>query len=74
MTALVAEGVFGRCVPPESKYAITTNLRGWDNAVKLRDGDKVVISQIVHIYPRFGPFQDVKLVSASQPPIIQGVD
>ncbi|PNH41860.1 hypothetical protein VD0004_g5317 [Verticillium dahliae] len=62
MTALVAEGVFGRCVPPESKYAITTNLRGWDNAVKLRDGDKVVISQIVHIYPRFGPFQDVKLL------------
>ncbi|KAM0332557.1 hypothetical protein ACHAQA_002841 [Verticillium albo-atrum] len=61
MTALVADGVFGRCVPPESKYAITTNLRGWDNAIKLREGKPEVMSQIVHIYPRFGPFQDVGL-------------
>ncbi|KAM0280378.1 hypothetical protein ACHAQH_004091 [Verticillium albo-atrum] len=59
MTALVAEGVFGRSVPPESKYAVTTNMRGWDNAIKLREGDRGVMSQIVHIYPRFGPFQDV---------------
>ncbi|KAH6691289.1 cystathionine gamma-synthase [Plectosphaerella plurivora] len=59
MTVLKPEAEIGHCVPPESNYAITTYVPGWDTAIAFREGDPAVLSKIVHIYPRFGPFRTV---------------
>ena len=54
---------FGHSIPPETKYSITTNARGWDTAVRFREGDMAVLQRVVHLYPRFGPRQSVAEVS-----------
>jgi cystathionine gamma-synthase len=56
---------FGHCVPPESNYAITTNVRGWATAMKIRDGDKETFQRIVHLYPRFKPMRSVKELASA---------
>ncbi|GKT42070.1 cystathionine gamma-synthase [Colletotrichum spaethianum] len=59
MPVLKPTAEWGHCVPPESKYGITTYMPSWESAAKVRDGDKSIISRVVHIYPRFGPFGPV---------------
>jgi cystathionine gamma-synthase len=66
MTVLKPEAELGHCIPPESNYAITTYVPGWDTAVAFREGDPAVLAKIVHIYPRFGPFRTVGEVSQLQ--------
>lgn len=64
MPILKVESEFGRCCLPESNYAVTTNVPGWDTVLAFRDGDPSVLSRVVHIYPRFGPFGCVGGVSS----------
>ncbi|KAF6841088.1 cystathionine gamma-synthase [Colletotrichum plurivorum] len=59
MPVLKPTSEWGRCVPPESDHGITTYAPGWDSAVRLRESDPEILSRIVHIYPRFGPFGPV---------------
>lgn len=70
MTVLKPDAEFGHCVPPETNYAVTTYAPGWDSAIAFRDGDPAVLSRIVHIYPRFGPFQCVGEVSSLPSPLM----
>nr|XP_036580629.1 cystathionine gamma-synthase [Colletotrichum truncatum]KAF6788624.1 cystathionine gamma-synthase [Colletotrichum truncatum] len=59
MPVLKPASEWGHSVPPESNYAITTYIPGWESSIKIREGDQATISRIVHIYPRFGPFRTV---------------
>jgi cystathionine gamma-synthase len=54
---------FGHSVPPETNHSITTNVPGWDTAVKVREGDLATISRVVHIYPRFMPWRSTREVN-----------
>uniref|UniRef100_L2G9E3 Cystathionine gamma-synthase n=1 Tax=Colletotrichum fructicola (strain Nara gc5) TaxID=1213859 RepID=L2G9E3_COLFN len=59
MPVLKPASEFGRCVPPDSQYGITTYAPGWDSAIAFREGDPNIMKRVVHIYPRFGPFGPV---------------
>ncbi|KAL2270223.1 hypothetical protein VTJ83DRAFT_2407 [Remersonia thermophila] len=51
---------FGHSLPPEAPHNITFHIPGWETARALRRGEKYVYDRLDSIYPRFGPWREVK--------------
>jgi len=52
----------GHSLPPEAPHNITFHIPGWDTAKALRRGDPELLSKLASIYPRFGPWCEVREV------------
>ncbi|KAK4192784.1 putative cystathionine gamma-synthase [Podospora australis] len=50
----------GHSVPPEAPHNITFHIPGWETAKALRRGDPTLLSKLSSIYPRFGPWCEVR--------------
>ncbi|KAK1834771.1 putative cystathionine gamma-synthase protein [Podospora conica] len=50
----------GHSLAPEGPHTVTFHFPGWDAIVPFRAGDPKVFAQLRSIYPRFGPFFEVK--------------
>ncbi|KAK4229023.1 putative cystathionine gamma-synthase [Podospora fimiseda] len=50
----------GHSMPPEAPHNITFYIPGWETAKALRRGDPTLLSKLSSIYPRFGPWCEVK--------------
>jgi hypothetical protein len=57
----------GHSLPPEVPHNITFHIPGWDTAKALRRGDLELLSKLSSIYPRFGPWCEVRQVC---PPLL----
>jgi hypothetical protein len=57
----------GHSVPPEAPHNITFHIPGWDTAKALRRGDKELFGKLRSIYPRFGPWCEVREVCTIHP-------
>lgn len=55
----------GYSLPPEGPHTVTFHIPKWESAIKLKDGDLGLISQLKSIYPRFFPFGPSAQVLAS---------
>jgi len=64
MAVLHPESTLGQCIPPFTKYGITTYLPTWEAALRLRDGDPAIASKLQNIYPRLMPFGDTRVVGS----------
>jgi hypothetical protein len=63
MPAKVINTQFGHSLPPEEPHAITFYMKGWQTALRIRDGDATLFSEVVSMYPRILPWGDVRQVS-----------
>lgn len=54
---------FGHSMPPEGKHNITVHFPGWKVITDFRDGDTSILTKLVSMYPRFGPWADAREVS-----------
>lgn len=63
MPVKVINTEFGHSIPPEEPHNITFYIPGWETARALRKGDPAVLSRLASIYPRFGPWCEVRQVS-----------
>lgn len=59
----------GHSLAPEGPHTVTFHFPGWDAIVPFRKGDPKVFGMLRSIYPRFGPFFEVKQVTTPPPPI-----
>ncbi|KAK4165780.1 putative cystathionine gamma-synthase [Cladorrhinum sp. PSN259] len=50
----------GHSMPPEAPHNITFYVPGWETAKALRRGEPSLLSRLASIYPRFGPWCEVK--------------
>ena len=57
----------GHSLPPEAPHNITFHIPGWDTAKALRAGDPALLSRLSSIYPRFGPWCEVREVLPHPP-------
>ena len=57
----------GHSLPPEAPHNITFHIPGWDTAKALRAGDPALLSRLASIYPRFGPWCEVREVRPPPP-------
>ncbi len=57
----------GHSLPPEAPHNITFHIPGWDTAKALRAGDPALLSRLSSIYPRFGPWCEVREVPHPSP-------
>ncbi|KAK4248466.1 vacuolar transporter chaperone 4 [Corynascus novoguineensis] len=53
----------GHSLPPEAPHNITFHIPGWDTAKALRRGDPELLGKLASIYPRFGPWCEVREVT-----------
>ncbi|KAL2126488.1 hypothetical protein VTI74DRAFT_825 [Chaetomium olivicolor] len=53
----------GHSLPPEAPHNITFHIPGWDTAKALRRGDPELLGKLSSIYPRFGPWCEVRHLS-----------
>ncbi|KAK4157851.1 pyridoxal phosphate-dependent transferase [Chaetomidium leptoderma] len=60
----------GHSIPPEAPHNITFHIPGWDTAKALRRGDPQLLSQLTSIYPRFGPWCEVRQLSNLLHPLL----
>jgi cystathionine gamma-synthase len=61
----------GHSLPPASPHNITFHLPGWDSALRFRDGDPTIASQLKSIYPRFAPWGLAKELCAKLAQFLQ---
>ncbi|KAL1839489.1 hypothetical protein VTJ49DRAFT_1464 [Mycothermus thermophilus] len=61
---------FGHSLPPEAPHNITFHIPGWETARALRRGEKYVFDRLDSIYPRFGPWREVKELAAALHPFL----
>ncbi|EGS19096.1 uncharacterized protein CTHT_0057200 [Thermochaetoides thermophila DSM 1495] len=54
----------GHSLPPEAPHNITFHIPGWETARALRRREPELMDQLESIYPRFGPWREVKDLSA----------
>ena len=57
----------GHSLPPEAPHNITFHIPGWDTAKALRRGDPELLGKLASIYPRFGPWCEVREVCLNPP-------
>jgi hypothetical protein len=57
----------GHSLPPEAPHNITFHIPGWDTAKALRRGDPELLGKLASIYPRFGPWCEVREVRLNPP-------
>ncbi|ROW02052.1 hypothetical protein VPNG_07673 [Cytospora leucostoma] len=55
----------GHSLPPDGPHTITLHYPGWANALRFRDGDMTILTQLRSVYPRFGPFGLVRQLSVA---------
>ncbi|KAK4205224.1 putative cystathionine gamma-synthase [Triangularia verruculosa] len=55
----------GHSLPPEQPHNITFHIPGWETAKALRRGDPNLLSKLTSIYPRFGPWCEVRELSTA---------
>lgn len=55
----------GHSIPPEGPHTITLHYPGWANALRFRDGDMTILTQLRSVYPRFGPFGLVRQLAVA---------
>nr|CDP23017.1 Putative cystathionine gamma-synthase [Podospora anserina S mat+] len=55
----------GHSIPPEQPHNITFHIPGWETAKALRRGDPNLLSKLSSIYPRFGPWCEVRQLSTA---------
>ncbi|KAK4173641.1 putative cystathionine gamma-synthase [Triangularia setosa] len=55
----------GHSLPPEQPHNITFHIPGWETAKALRRGDPTLLSRLSSIYPRFGPWCEVRQLSTA---------
>ncbi|KAL2183811.1 PLP-dependent transferase [Thermothelomyces heterothallicus CBS 203.75] len=60
----------GHSLPPEAPHNITFHIPGWDTAKALRRGDPELLSKLSSIYPRFGPWCEVRQLSTALHPLL----
>ncbi|KAK3300825.1 pyridoxal phosphate-dependent transferase [Chaetomium fimeti] len=60
----------GHSVPPEAPHNITLHIPGWDTAKALRRGDPELLSKLITMYPRFGPWAEVRELSTALHPLL----
>ncbi|KAH6854205.1 pyridoxal phosphate-dependent transferase [Chaetomium sp. MPI-CAGE-AT-0009] len=60
----------GHSVPPEAPHNITFHIPGWDTAKALRRGEPELLSKLTSIYPRFGPWAEVRELSTALHPLL----
>ncbi|KAK4140319.1 uncharacterized protein C8A04DRAFT_32197, partial [Dichotomopilus funicola] len=60
----------GHSVPPEAPHNITFHIPGWETARNLRRGDPELLGKLVSIYPRFGPWGEVRKLTAALHPLL----
>jgi cystathionine gamma-synthase len=53
----------GHSMPPEGPHTISLHAKGWDVALRFRDGDPTLMAKLKSIYPRFCPFNETMMVS-----------
>ncbi|AEO66146.1 uncharacterized protein THITE_2143774 [Thermothielavioides terrestris NRRL 8126] len=61
---------FGHSLPPEAPHNITFHIPGWDTAKALRRGDPDLLSRLASIYPRFGPWCEVRQLATLLHPLL----
>ncbi|KAG7292636.1 hypothetical protein NEMBOFW57_002672 [Staphylotrichum longicolle] len=60
----------GHSLPPEAPHNITFHIPGWDTAKALRRGDPELLGRLASIYPRFGPWCEVRQLAAALHPLL----
>ena len=60
MTVKVITTAPGHSLAPEGPHTITFHFPGWDAIVPFRQGDPKALAALRSIYPRFGPFFEVR--------------
>ncbi|KAK0748270.1 pyridoxal phosphate-dependent transferase [Apiosordaria backusii] len=65
MPVKVVTTELGHSLPPEQPHNITFHIPGWETAKALRRGDPNLLSKLSSIYPRFGPWCEVRQLSTA---------
>ena len=54
------ETPFGHALPPFPQHSITLHVPSWATILQFVDNAQQAISRVKSLYPRFGPFAEVK--------------